>query len=69
MPDEPGQVLRLARFRQEHPDVTTGPGEFGTWQARIPEATGGKGKGPPVATGRRRPFALVTRCQGAFENE
>jgi len=40
VPDEPDQVLRLARFRQEHPDVTIGPGEFGTWQARIPEATG-----------------------------
>lgn len=40
IPDEPDQVLRLARFRQEHPDVTIGPGEFGTWQARIPEAAG-----------------------------
>ena len=40
VPDEPGQVLRLARFRHEHPDVIIGPGEFGTWQARIPEAAG-----------------------------
>jgi len=35
VPDEPVQVLRLARFRQEHPEVIIGPGEFGTWQARI----------------------------------
>jgi hypothetical protein len=40
VPDEPDQVLRLARFRQEHPDVIIGPGEFGTWQARIPAAAG-----------------------------
>lgn len=40
VPDEPDQVLRMARFRQEHPDVIIGTGEFGTWQARIPEAAG-----------------------------
>ena len=40
VPDEPDQVLRLARFRQEHPDVIIGTGEFGTWQARIPLADG-----------------------------
>jgi hypothetical protein len=36
VPDEPDQVLRPARFRQEHPDVIIGTGEFGTWQARTP---------------------------------
>ncbi len=40
VPDEPDQVLRLARFRQQHPDVIIGAGEFGTWQARIPQAAG-----------------------------
>ena len=38
--EEPGQVLRLARFREQHPDVIIGTGEFGTWEARIPEPTG-----------------------------
>jgi hypothetical protein len=38
--DEPDQVLRLARFRAAYPAVVIGAGEFGTWQARIPEATG-----------------------------
>jgi hypothetical protein len=40
VPDEPDQVLRLARFRQEHPGVIIGDGGFGTWQARIPETNG-----------------------------
>jgi hypothetical protein len=40
VPDEPDQVLRLARFRQEHPGVIIGEGGFGTWQARIPETNG-----------------------------
>ncbi len=40
VPDEPDQVLRLARFRAAHPDVIIGDGGFGTWQARIPEASG-----------------------------
>jgi hypothetical protein len=40
VPDEPDQVLRLARFRQEHPGVIIGDGGFGTWQARIPEPDG-----------------------------
>ena len=40
VPHEPDQVLRLARFRKEHPDVIIGTGEFGTWQARIPEVAG-----------------------------
>ena len=39
-PDEPDQVLRLGRFREEHPDVIIGDGGFGTWQARIPELDG-----------------------------
>jgi hypothetical protein len=38
--DEPDQVLRLSRFRKEHPDVIIGDGGFGTWQARIPEPHG-----------------------------
>ena len=38
--EEPGQVLRLARFREQHPDVIIGTGEFGTWEARIPEPAG-----------------------------
>ncbi len=40
VPDEPDQVLRLARFRVCHPDVIIGEGEFGTWQARIPKESG-----------------------------
>jgi hypothetical protein len=40
VPDEPDQVPRLARFRQEHPGVIIGEGGFGTWQARIPEPHG-----------------------------
>jgi hypothetical protein len=39
-PDEPDQVIRLGRFREEHPDVIIGDGGFGTWQARIPESHG-----------------------------
>jgi hypothetical protein len=38
--DEPDQVPRLTRFRATHPDVIIGAGEFGTWQARIPEKNG-----------------------------
>jgi hypothetical protein len=37
---EPDQLLRLTRFRREHPDVIIGDGGFGTWQARIPESHG-----------------------------
>jgi hypothetical protein len=40
VPDEPDQVLRLARFREAHPDVIIATGEFGTWQARIPQPIG-----------------------------
>ena len=37
--EEPGQVLRLG-FREQHPDVIIGTGEFGTWEARILQPTG-----------------------------
>jgi hypothetical protein len=39
-PQEPDQVVRLARFRQAHPDVIVGDGGFGTMQARIPQENG-----------------------------
>lgn len=32
--------MRLAAFRNTHPDVLVEAGEFGTWQARIPEENG-----------------------------
>jgi hypothetical protein len=38
--EEPGQATRLQQFRARYPAVIIGPGEFGTWQARIPEPTG-----------------------------
>jgi hypothetical protein len=40
VPDEPDQVLRLQALRASHPEVIIGEGEFGTWQARIPEDNG-----------------------------
>jgi hypothetical protein len=40
VPGEPDQVVRLAAFREAHPDVIIGDGGFGTWQARIPEENG-----------------------------
>jgi hypothetical protein len=39
MPDEQDQVMRLCRFRRDHPGVTIGAGD-GWWQARIPEPNG-----------------------------
>jgi hypothetical protein len=39
VPDEYDQVLRLARFRQDHPAVVIGAGN-GWWQGRIPEPNG-----------------------------
>jgi hypothetical protein len=39
VPDEPDQVLRLRRFREEHPSVSIYTG-LGYWQARIPEING-----------------------------
>jgi hypothetical protein len=38
--DDAGQRERLATFRAAHPHVLIGGGEFGTWQALIPEETG-----------------------------
>ncbi len=38
--DEPDQVPRLLAFRTAHPGVIIGPGEFGTWQALIPQPDG-----------------------------
>ena len=40
VPDEPDRMLRLARFRRDHPEVVIGDGGFGTMQARIPEPSG-----------------------------
>jgi hypothetical protein len=40
IPDELDQVIRLARFREAHPEVIVGDGGFGTVQARIPEPSG-----------------------------
>lgn len=45
-PEEPYVLLagadmnRLARFSAAHPDVLIGGGQFGTWQALIPEPRG-----------------------------
>jgi hypothetical protein len=40
IPDELDQVIRLARFREAHPEVIVGDDGFGTVQARIPEPGG-----------------------------
>jgi hypothetical protein len=37
---ESDQLLRLARFKDTHPEVIIGDGGFGTMQARIPEPDG-----------------------------
>ncbi len=37
---EPGQWERMVAFRAAHPGVLVGGGDFGTWQALIPEANG-----------------------------
>jgi len=39
VPDEYDQVLRLGRFREDHPAVVIGAGN-GWWQALIPETDG-----------------------------
>jgi hypothetical protein len=39
-PDELDQVMRLARFRVAHPAVVIRTGQFGTWEACIPEPDG-----------------------------
>ncbi len=40
LPDDGDLVVRLSRFRAAHPDVVVAAGEFGTWQAWIPEENG-----------------------------
>ncbi len=40
VPGEPDDQMRLAMFRQDHPEVIIGPGGFGTLQALIPEPHG-----------------------------
>jgi hypothetical protein len=40
VPDEPDQAARLAAFRVAYPVVAIGPGQFGTWEALVPEASG-----------------------------
>lgn len=40
VPDEPDQAFRLREFCTAHPEAIVGRGEFGTWQARIPHASG-----------------------------
>jgi len=35
-----GDAARLELFRRAHPEVVIRPGEFGTWEACIPEAAG-----------------------------
>jgi hypothetical protein len=39
VPDEPDQVRRLHRFRDEHPHIAIGAGA-GYWQAVVPEING-----------------------------
>jgi hypothetical protein len=39
-PQEPDQMMRLYRFRQDHPAVIIGDGGFGTFQALITEGNG-----------------------------
>jgi hypothetical protein len=38
-PDEPGQILRLNRFRAQHPGIAIGA-ELGYWQALLPARDG-----------------------------
>jgi molybdopterin-biosynthesis enzyme MoeA-like protein len=40
VPDEPDQMVRLARFRRDHPEVVIGDGGFGTLQAIVPAPDG-----------------------------
>lgn len=39
VPDEPDQVMRLARFREQHPGIRVIAG-LGWWQGQVPEANG-----------------------------
>src|SRR5690242_18832940 len=59
------RLLHLAAERDTEPDREVRLREA----AELMRICRGEGKGPPPAGGRRRPFALVTRCQGALENE
>lgn len=40
VPGEPDQAERLAAFRVAYPIVVIQPGQFATWEARIPELAG-----------------------------
>src|SRR5262245_44635897 len=58
-----------------HPGFACGAGDQRRVDARLREDAalmgicGREGKGPPTASGRRRPSCLVSWYQGAFENE
>jgi hypothetical protein len=38
--EDPVAMARLAVFRAAHPDVRVRPGEFGSWEAVVPEPGG-----------------------------
>jgi hypothetical protein len=40
VPSEPDQAPRLAAYRVAYPLVAIQPGQFATWEARIPEVNG-----------------------------
>jgi hypothetical protein len=40
VPREPDQAPRLAAYRAAYPVAAIQPGQFGTWEARIPEHNG-----------------------------
>jgi hypothetical protein len=40
VPDEPDQAPRLAAYLVAYPIVVIQPGQFKTWEARIPEPQG-----------------------------
>jgi hypothetical protein len=40
LPAEPEQSARLAAYRVAYPIVVIQPGQFATWEARIPEPAG-----------------------------
>jgi hypothetical protein len=40
VPGEPDQAPRLAAYRVAYPVVVIQPGQFKTWEARIPETAG-----------------------------
>jgi hypothetical protein len=58
--DGADQVLRMARFRRDHPGVIIGPGGFGTFQARWPEGSG------EMITTRYTLRELMDRLDGLF---